>query len=95
MLVLQFSDEAPVNDTPLLIRPYLQIATICERHILEADGTLTLFRIIDRFTATGQTEDMPPVIVNFTAVVSFKSGDFRGRLELTLATLTPSMGVAS
>lgn len=90
-LVLQFSSEVELSDSPLLITPYLQIATICERYILEQDGALTLFRVIDRFMISGQTDEMPPTVLQFTVVVSFRSGNFRGRLELTLTTLDPDM----
>lgn len=84
-----------MSDSPLLITPHLQIATICERYILEADGALTLFRVIDRFTVAGQNDKMGPVPLDFTVVVSYRSGHFRGRLELTLATLDPSQIVIS
>jgi hypothetical protein len=79
-----------VNDKPLLLRPYLQVATICERHILEADGVLTLFRIIDRFNVSGSTEEMPVVTLPFTLVVSFRSGPVRGKLNLRIQATTPS-----
>jgi len=94
-LFIQFPSEVDLSDIPLLITPHLQIATICERHIMEADGALTLFRIIDRFMVAGQTDEMPSTLLQFTVVVAFKSGHFRGRLELTLATLNPSMGSLS
>lgn len=80
-----------MNDTSFLIKPYLQIATICERHILEADGALTIFRAIDRFTVSGQASDMPPTVIPFTLIVSFRSGNFRGRLDLSLTILSPSL----
>ena len=84
-----------MSNSPLLISPHLQIATICERHILEADGVLTLFRVFDRFIVTGTSEEMPTTSLHFTVVVVFRSGHFRGKLDLELATLAPSMSTAS
>jgi hypothetical protein len=93
---LQFSIEVNVSDKPLLIKPFLNVAAICERHILESDGALTLFRIVDRFMVAGATEEFPPgVILQFEVVTSFRSGNFRGRLELNLATVDPGMNVIS
>jgi len=85
-LVLQFPLEEIVTEQPLLtgMRPHLSLATICERYILEADGALTLFRIVDRFTITGTTPEMPKTSLSFNSVVNFKSGDFRGALDLGL-----------
>jgi hypothetical protein len=71
------------------MRPHLNLATICERHILEADGALTLFRIVDRFTITGTTDEMPVTTLNFTLVVNFRSGEFRGSLDLSLQIMDP------
>ena len=90
-LVLQFTSEADLNNTPLLIRPHLLIAAVCERHILEQDGALTLFRIVDRFTITGTTEELPATALQFMLAVSFRSGNFRGKLNLTLRTIDPSV----
>ena len=79
-----------MDEKPLLLRPYLQVATICERHILEADGALTLFRIVDRFTVSGQTADMPSTVLAFTLVITFRSGPMRGRLPLRVQPINPS-----
>ena len=94
-LLLRFSDEVPVSESPLLIQPLLQVATICERVISEADGTVSLIRIIDRFTVGGQSEEMPAALLQFQVVVLFRSGNYRGRLELSLATHDPDMRVVS
>jgi hypothetical protein len=73
-----------VNEQPRLtgMRPHLNLATICERYILESDGVLTLFRIVDRFTIAGTTPEMPATTINFNLVVNFRAGDFRGPLDL-------------
>lgn len=62
--------------------PHLNIAAICERHILETDGALTLFRTFDRFTVVGDTPEMPPTTLSFMLVVGFRSGEFTGSLDL-------------
>lgn len=91
-LLLKFGIEGNVSEQPLLtgLRPYLNLATICERHILEQDGALTLFRIIDRFTIAGTTPEMPETDLNFTLVIMFRSGEFRGPLDLSVKIEAPS-----
>ena len=74
------------------MRPYLNLATICERYILEPDGALTLFRVVDRFTVTGTTPEMPITPISFNLIVSFKAGDFRGPLDLFLRIQSLSAG---
>ncbi len=77
-------------------KPYLNVAAICERHIQEADGAVTLFRIVDRFAVGGTTEEFPPgVILKFEIVVCFRSGSYRGRLDLTLTSIDPDVTVLS
>jgi hypothetical protein len=89
--VLELSNEADVSEERLLITPYLNLATICERYILEADGALTLFRIIDRFIVQGDTPEMPATVIQFTLVVNFRSGNFRGGLDLRLKMIDPNL----
>lgn len=71
--------------------PYLQLATICERFILENDGALTLFRVIDRFVISGTTQDMPQTAISFNVVVNFRSGHFTGSLDLDLEVINPNI----
>lgn len=95
-LVLEFKGEENVNEQPLLtgLRPHLNLAAICERHILEQDGALTLFRVVDRFTIIGTAPEMPETDLNFTLVVSFRSGEFRGPLDLSVRIEAPSASAA-
>jgi hypothetical protein len=90
--ILQFQSEESVSEQPLLtgMRPFLNLATICERYILESDGVLTLFRIVDRFTVTGATPEMPLSTISFNLVVNFRAGDFRGPLDLGIHIVAPS-----
>lgn len=79
-----------MNEQPLLVRPHLQVAVFCEKHLQEADGVLSLIRIVDRFTINGATPQLQPTILNFTTVVIFKSGFLRGNFTLRLRPLSPS-----
>jgi hypothetical protein len=94
ILVLQFGIEETVAEQQMLtgMRPHLTLATICERYILEPDGTLTLFRVIDRFTVSGTASDMPLTSINFNLIVNFRSGEFRGSLDLGLQIISPNSG---
>lgn len=91
-IVLEFGIEANVSTQPILsgMRPHLNLAVICERHILEADGALTLFRIVDRFTITGTASEMPLSEVPFMLIVGFRSGEFRQSLDLGISIISPS-----
>jgi len=92
ILVLQFRTEDAVKDQPILtgMRPNLNLATICERYILEQDGALTLFRIIDRFTVNGITEEMPLATIGFNLIVRFSAGEFRGPMDMRIRILPPT-----
>ncbi len=74
--------------------PYLIAALICERVIQEKDETVSLIRITDRIAVTtsaaGSPETMPPIAVNLTAFISFKSGSAKGRHTVKWRTETPS-----
>jgi hypothetical protein len=89
-LIIQFTGGSVVSTNPLLMRPHIVIATLCERHILEADGALTLFRIIDRFNVSGITEEFPPTLLEFTLVVRFVSGSCRGNMKISLSPIDPN-----
>jgi hypothetical protein len=76
--------------------PYLHYAVLCEKVLHEADGVLSLIRIIDRITVTipvtdsASTEDLPAPMVPVTFVVSLKSGEFTGLVPLKVGIETPS-----
>lgn len=92
VLVLKLSVEENVSNQPLLtgLRPHLNLATICERYILEQDGALTLFRVVDRFMIVGLNPEMPETELSFTLVVSLRAGEFRGPLDLSIKIQSPS-----
>lgn len=79
-----------MSDQLTLSRPYLQVAALCEKHLEEKDGVISLIRIIDRFTIPGTDDVMPPTILAFTIAVMFKAGNFRGRAEIGVQPISPS-----
>ena len=74
--------------------PYLLMAVLCERVLQEADGVLSVIRIIDRLTLTlkgpGAPEQMPPIPIAITAVLNFKSGFAKGKYKVKLTPNSPS-----
>ncbi len=71
-------------------RPYLCMALFCDRVLKEADGVVSVIRVVDRFTVSGNTPEMPKENIRFTALVSLKSGEYRGRAEIELKITSPS-----
>jgi|ERR1022692_2081742 hypothetical protein len=75
--------------------PYLGAAVLCERAIQEADGVLTLVRMIDKITGTvvvPQGHDpnvMPPFMVSLTMVVMLRAGEARGNYTIKVRPETP------
>ena len=74
--------------------PYVQLAAFCERVLREADGVVSLIRVIDRITHTERgpnpPEEMPEVHFPLFLVLTFKSGTSRGRHNLTITPEQPS-----
>ena len=74
--------------------PYVQVAAFCERVLREADGVLSLIRVVDRITHTehGPTppEEMPEFHFPLFLVITLKSGTARGRHEITITPEQPS-----
>jgi hypothetical protein len=65
--------------------PYFLAAAYCERALQEADGTVTLVRVIDRVVLTPMTSDETatpsperPAMVNLTIALLLKTGDAPG-----------------
>jgi hypothetical protein len=79
--------------------PYLSYAAVCERVLHEADGVLSLIRIIDRVTVTVVTPSgadvpaaliPPPPPIPITFVVGLKSGGYTGTVPVKVRIDTPS-----
>ena len=70
--------------------PYLAAALFCEKVLKEADGVISLIRIVDRWTVVGPSEAMPATVIQTTLVLLMKSGIHRGSSQLTIAPFSPS-----
>jgi len=74
--------------------PYLKAAVFCEKALREADGVLSLIRLVDRLTVSargpGAPDAMPKTPYNITAVIMLTSGAARGRQEIKIETENPS-----
>jgi hypothetical protein len=74
--------------------PYLVAALLCERVLQEKDETVSIVRIVDRITLTVPAsispETLPPLPLNLTLFLSFKSGSARGRNTIKLKIESPS-----
>ena len=74
--------------------PYIQIAAFCERVLREADGVLSLIRVVDVITHTERRpdapEEMPEIHYPLDLLISLKSGVARGRHEITIVPEQPS-----
>ena len=73
-----------------VFRAYLQMAVFCEKMLREADGVISVIRIVDRFTVNGATPEMPPQVLQFMIIVSFKSGFMRGKQTIAIRPVSPS-----
>lgn len=73
-----------------VFRAFLQMAVFCERVLREADGVMSIIRVIDRFTANGATPEMPPQVIPFMVVISFKAGFIRGKQTIAIRPKSPT-----
>lgn len=74
--------------------PYVQVATLCEKALQEADGVLSIIRVVDRMIVTAQGSEVPTELpqghLQLTLVVTLKSDDARGRHPVSLRIQQPS-----
>jgi hypothetical protein len=70
--------------------PYLAFAVICERVLTEADGTISLIRVVDRFTIRGPSEKFTPSLLSFWLAILFRSGFQRGVMNLSVQPVSPA-----
>lgn len=74
--------------------PYITAALICEKVLQEKDETVSIIRLIDRVTltvpASSSPESLPPIPLNLSAFISFKSGNARGSYTVKWRTEAPS-----
>lgn len=74
--------------------PFLSMAFFCDRVIEGKDNVLSAIRIVDRWMHVIQgseaPKDMPPVAVNLSLLIGFKSGTARGSHTLLVQSEQPS-----
>lgn len=74
--------------------PYVQVAAFCERVLREADGVVSLIRVVDVVTHTEMgpkpPRDMPTVHYPLNLALMLKSGRAKGRHEVTITPELPS-----
>lgn len=79
---------------PFELGPYVQVAAFCERLLREADGVVSLIRVVDVIThqegGTDPPREMPTFRYPLTLVLLLKSGRARGRHEITVEPELPS-----
>ena len=75
---------------PTFELPYVSLATLCERALVETDGVLSLIRLIDRVRAPlGR-----PAVIRLSLVLGLKSEAPIEEVPLLLRLQTPSQGTA-
>ncbi|MGB9071058.1 MAG: hypothetical protein WCC22_00170 [Terriglobales bacterium] len=72
-----------------LYRAYLTVAVFCDRVLTEADGTMSIIRVIDRFNVPGTTPEMIPTVLNFTLLILFRAGFLRGKQTVGVRPISP------
>jgi hypothetical protein len=70
--------------------PYVSVAAFCQRVEQHADGTLTLHRIVDTFTADPPGKGTPYPTVEATAVVTLVTGPPFGSHTLAFRVTAPT-----
>ena len=79
--------------------PYLNLAAFCEQVIEDKSGVLSLIRVVDRRTITSQgpsaPEEMPPTNLDWTLVLTLKSGEVRGSHAVKIVPELPSGEILS
>ena len=85
---------AKEDRNPFETGPYVQVAAFCEKVLREADGVVSLIRVIDVIThserGANPPQEMPAIRYPLTLVLTLKAGTARGRHEVTLTPELPS-----
>ena len=71
-------------------RPHLAVAVFCEKVLKEADGVLSIIRIVDRFRVRGTTPEMGRQTIHSTGVIVFRAGFMRGKTTISIKPQSPS-----
>jgi hypothetical protein len=69
-------------------KPFVNVATICEKVLIEKDNVLSAIRIFDVLNVSSAS--MPPdTAIPLTALIMLRAGEFRGEAEISIAIETP------
>jgi hypothetical protein len=71
-------------------RPWLAVAAICEKALIEQDRTPSVIRIIDTITVESDAPEMPPGVTKFTLFLMFRGGPAVGMKTIGIVGLSPS-----
>ena len=73
------------------MRPFVQVAAICQAPIQETNGLFSVFRIMDRLPVQGFSDEMQPQPLHMLSlVIILKSGEMSGKFTLKIVPETPS-----
>lgn len=70
--------------------PYLHTAVFCDRVLREADGIVSLIRIVDRWTVAGPAEQMATTLIQTNLAILMKSGTYQGAAKIQVTPTSPS-----
>ena len=70
--------------------PFLAMAVICETALQEANGVLSIIRVLERIQVNGQTPEMTPVNIKLSIVVVLRSGFYKGNAKVVIKPIPPS-----
>jgi hypothetical protein len=74
-----------------VMRPFVQVAAICQSMLKEATGHVSLIRLMDRVAFGGPGAEMQPQPLNqLSLIVILKSGAMRGKYKWSIVAETPS-----
>jgi hypothetical protein len=74
-------------------KPWVQIACVCEKVLMEPDNVPSLIRVVDTYTLVMPPEPPQPKVkagVELTAFVALKSGEVVGEFEIGLRLTGPA-----
>jgi hypothetical protein len=76
-------------------RPWVQVATICQSAIIEANtNALSVIKVTDRIGVAGFTPEMQPQPINVTLALLLKSDQMNGQYQVKIRCTSPT-GVAT
>ncbi|MDA1258479.1 MAG: hypothetical protein O3C10_11665 [Chloroflexi bacterium] len=74
--------------------PFLNVATFCEKVIQSKSGVLSLINVVDQHnvmaSGPGAPDKMPKQTINWTLVLTFRSGAARGSKQVKITPEDPS-----